>query len=92
MSTRQPSEAQMFNRMNAGHAKVLRRRADGQRDTLPSDSAGDARGLLTARRTLLAWGAVDMAGGVTELGRRLLERWDARERDRLEARRRAFGV
>lgn len=87
-----PSEAQMFNRMNGGHAKVLRRRADGQSDTLPSDSAGDARGFLTARRTLVAWGAVDLTGGVTDVGHRLLERWEARERERLETRRRVFGA
>lgn len=86
------TEAQMLNRMNGMHATALRRRAAGERDTLPSESEGTVRGLLSARRTLYKWQALGIDGAVTDIGRRLLAAWDAREQEVLERRRRISGA
>lgn len=82
----------MLVRMNAAHVTALRRREAGERDTLPSESEGTVRGLLSARRTLYKWQALGTDGAVTDIGRRLLAAWDARERDAMERRRRVAGV
>lgn len=82
------SEAQMLVRMNGSHVTALRRRAAGERDSLPSESEGTIRGLLSARRTLCRWGAFGEDGKVTDVGRRLLAAWDAREQEALAKRRR----
>jgi hypothetical protein len=82
------TEAQMLVRMNGSHVTALRRRVAGERDTLPSESEGTTRGLLSARRTLYRWGAFSADGKVTDIGRRLLAAWDAREQEALAKRRR----
>lgn len=82
------TKAQMLVRMNGAHVTALRRRAAGERDSLPSESEGTVRGLLAARRALCRWGALGADGKVSDVGRRLLEAWDARERDAMARRRR----
>jgi hypothetical protein len=64
-----PSISQMAARANSGHVAWLKAYNEGR--TPKAQRAGDARGLMTCRDTLLKWGAID-GDQITDVGRALL--------------------
>lgn len=64
-----PSIKQMRARMTSGHSRWLEAMSDGH--AIKTQSASEARGLMTCRATLIGWGAID-ENGITDIGRALL--------------------
>lgn len=65
-----PTIRQMRARMNSGHRAWLEALRDGRK--VATTRAGDARGLMTCRATLIGWGAIT-DDGLTTIGQALLD-------------------
>ena len=77
----QPTIPQMLNRLNSGHAYILRvlaGRIEPRHLTL-----GEGRGMGVARSTLVKWGCIQGAD-LTERGQQLLVECEKREAVRIE--------
>jgi hypothetical protein len=67
-----PSIAVLVNRCLPFHRRILVALAAGNFIVDPSWSAGEHRGLQTARKTLARWGCVDATDKLTDHGAALL--------------------